>query len=203
MNTNTEVVVIKLIKDCIRILLIMFREMSIYIGGLFLWLFYYLFIRTGEYFLVDAVIFIPIIAMVISNVVVRLKYKKHIGKASIIGALVGLLIIIGANEMVCLQYTKFSSEKWKTNESIRHFMVYDLMNNHLKENMTATEVEKLLGEDFRRVENEGNLDQTISYYYSYDGYHERLSNNIYLDIYFNAQNKIVDFEVYEEMADWN
>jgi len=202
-NTNTEVVVIKLIKDCIRILLIMFREMSIYIGGLFLWLFYYLFIRTGEYFLVDAVIFIPIIAMVISNVVVRLKYKKHIGKASIIGALVGLLIIIGANEMVCLQYTKFSSEKWKTNESIRHFMVYDLMNNHLKENMTATEVEKLLGEDFRRVENEGNLDQTISYYYSYDGYHERLSNNIYLDIYFNAQNKIVDFEVYEEMADWN
>jgi len=181
----------------------MFREMSIYIGGLFLWLFYYLFIRTGEYFLVDAVIFIPIIAMVISNVVVRLKYKKHIGKASIIGALVGLLIIIGANEMVCLQYTKFSSEKWKTNESIRHFMVYDLMNNHLKENMTATEVEKLLGEDFRRVENEGNLDQTISYYYSYDGYHERLSNNIYLDIYFNAQNKIVDFEVYEEMADWN
>jgi len=81
-------------------------------------------------------------------------------------------------------------------------MIVDLTKYHLKENMTATEVENLLGDDYIRIENEGKLDQTISYYYSYDGYHERLSNSMYLDIYFNSQNEIVDFEYYEETAEW-
>lgn len=195
---------IKLIKDCIRIFPIILREMFIYVFSLFLWFFYYIFIRTGEYFLVDAVICIPLIAMVISNIFVMLKYKKYIRKASIISVVIGLIIIIGANEMVCIQYANFSSEKWKNNPSIRHFMIDDLTKNYLKENMTATEVENLLGEySFTGYKNEGELEQTISHYYSYNGYHERLSKDLYLNIYFNSENKIVRWEFYEEPALWN
>ncbi|MCY6372229.1 hypothetical protein [Clostridium ganghwense] len=195
---------IKLIKDCIRILPIILREICIYVASLFLVFFYIIFIRTGEYFLDDAVIFIPLITMVISNIFVMLKYKKHIRKASIIGAVIGLIIIIGANEMVCKQYTNFSSEKWKNNPSIRHFMIDDLTKKHLKKNMTAKEVENLLGEySFTKYKNEGDLDQTIAYYYSYYGYHERVSNDLYLNIYFNSENKIVRWEFYEEPALWN
>ncbi|MCM1989168.1 hypothetical protein [Oceanirhabdus seepicola] len=195
---------IKIMKDCIRIFLITLREMFIFVASLFLLFFYIIFIRTGEYFLVDAVICIPLIAMVISNIFVMLKYKKHIRKASIIGAVIGLIIIIGANEMVCMQYTNFSSEKWKKSQTIRHFMIDDLTKNYLKENMSATEVENLLGEySFTRYKNEGDLEQTISYYYSYYGYHERLSNDLYLNIYFNSENKIVRWEFYEEPALWN
>lgn len=199
---NMEVIVIKLIKDCIRILSIILRETFIYLVSLSLWFFYYIFIRTGECFLVDAVIFIPLITMVISNVFVMLKYKKHTRKASIIGAVIGIIMIIGANEMVCIQYSNFSSEKWKNNQSIRHFMIDDLTKNYLKENMTATKVENLLGEDFERYNNDGDLEQTIAYCYSYYGYHERLSNHLYLNIYFNSENKIVRWEFYEEPADW-
>lgn len=197
-----EVVEIKLIKDGMRKVLIILREMSIYMASLFAWFIYNVFIRTGEYFLVDAVIFIPLIAMVISNIFATFKYKKYIGKASIIGAVMGLMIIIGANEMVCMQYTDFSSEKWKNDMSVRHFMIEDLTKNYLKENLSATEVEALLGDYYIRVENEGALEETISYYYSYDGYHERVSKNMYLDIYFNSENKIVSWELYEEAADW-
>lgn len=83
--------------------------------------------------------------MVILNIFVIFKYKKHIRKASIIGAVIGLLIIIGANEIIRIQYTNFASEKWKNNRCIRHFMIDDLTKNYLKENMTATEVEYLIG----------------------------------------------------------
>lgn len=195
---------IKLIKDCIRMLLIIFREIFIYVASLFLLFFYIIFIRTGEYFLDDSIICIPLIAMVILNIFFVLKYKKHIKKASIIGIVIGLIIIISANEMICIQYTNFSSEKWENNPNIRHFMIDDLTKNHLKENMTATEVKNLLGEySFTRYENEGDLEQTISYYYSYYGYHERLFKDLYLNIYFNSENKIVRWDFYEEPALWN
>lgn len=83
-------------------------------------------------------------------------------------------------------------------------MIDDLTKNHLKENMTEKEVENLLGEySFTRYKNEGDLEQTISYYYSYYGYHERVSNDLYLNIYFNSENKIVSWEFYEEPALWN
>lgn len=193
--------VINYIRKFTDIFTIIFRDISICVASMFLLVFYCVFIRRGEYFLDSKVIYIPLIAILILNVFAMIRYKKYIRKSSIIGALIGLMIIIGLNEIICIRYTNFSSEIWANNENIRHFMVEDLMENYLKKNMTVTEVEKLLGENFLH-KNEGNIDQNISYCYSYYGYHERVSNNMYLDIYFNSQNKVVSWKTYEEKADW-
>ena len=122
-------------------------------------------------------------------------FEKTLSKKTKIAILLfSILIITGFSLRGKISGEKFDSEKWKNWEnteeewSLRWDMMNSLRKNYELKGMTKNEIHKLLGKPDSETKNE------LSYYL---GYSHNGINTGRLTLYFNENNTVIDFDVWD------
>ncbi|PRY08986.1 hypothetical protein CLV24_11937 [Pontibacter ummariensis] len=119
------------------------------------------------------------------------KYKSVKITALIVGVVVILVLLMKGN----IPHERFDSTKWKTadlnseaNWSLRWDMMNSLRNNHKLVGKSKSEIIELLGEP------ESKTNSTFRYYL---GYSKNGINTGSLIIKFDAEGRVVDYQVWQ------
>ncbi|WP_347159378.1 hypothetical protein [Pontibacter chitinilyticus] len=124
-----------------------------------------------------------------------MNFLKKYKKAKIIALIFGAIVLFGLLLKGNITHEQFDSERWKTadlnseaNWSLRWDMMNSLRNNHELVGKSKSEIIELLGEP------ESKTNSTFRYYL---GYSKNGINTGSLIIKFNAEDRVVDFQVWQ------
>lgn len=188
-------------KKSIHLLRKIMTATTVYVTSLIILLLYSILFRWGEFFLIEAALFLPLVTMLIGTAYTHHKTKPINLKNISLSALAGILILVSVNEAICLNYSYFNEKNWEST-SLRHFMLNDLTQNYLKKDMRAESIVRLLGHPASHYDNNGNWDKTISHVYEYRSYYEKKKIDQSLELYFDSQSQLIDWHIVEKESDW-
>ena len=124
-----------------------------------------------------------------------MNFLQNYKSIKITALIVGVVVILGLLMKGNIPHERFDSEKWKTadlnseaNWSLRWDMINSLRNNYELVGKSKSEIVDLLGEP------ESKTNSTFRYYL---GYSKKGINTGSLIIKFNAEDRVVDFQVWQ------